>query len=101
MIDDEGYGPAYGLWNKVLTNPTVTSSYLNNWLTPVVRTAAPYLNSSLLSFEVFNEPEGMTTKWGSGWTKCHSGSSDCAQVSVSAIQKFANQVASTIHNVNR
>lgn len=99
MVNDQGYGAPYGLWNRILTNPTNRNSYLVNWLTPMVQAASPYAQSSLLSFEVFNEPEGMTTKW--GWTSCNSGSSDCAKVDIPTIQKFANLVASTIHNVNR
>ena len=86
-------------WNKVLTDTTARNSYLNDWLTPIALTAAPYITSSLLSFEVFNEPEGMTTKW--GWTNCNSGTSDCAKVDITTIQRMANLVASTIHNVDR
>ena len=82
-----------------ITDSASLQSYLNNWLTPIVSIAAPYLNSSLLSFEVFNEPEGMTTKW--GWTSCNSGTSDCAKVDIPTLQRFTNLVASTIHNVNR
>eukprot|EP01036_Dinobryon_divergens_P027191 gene27191-35921_t len=98
MVNDNGYGIQYGRWNKVLTDTTVRNSYLNDWLTPIALTAAPYMTSSLLSFEVFNEPEGMTTKW--GWTNCNSGTSDCAKVDITTIQRMANLVASTIHNVD-
>jgi hypothetical protein len=99
MVNDVGYGIQFGRWNKVLTDPTARSAYLTNWLTPVASLAAGYLQTSLLSFEVFNEPEGMTTTW--GWTSCYSGTADCARVSIAVIQKMANLVAATIHTVNR
>jgi len=97
MVNDKGYGPAYGLWNKVLTDTTVRDSYLTNWLTPVVQTFSKY--ESLLSFEVFNEPEGMLNN-GWGWSTCNSGTADCAKVDLLTAQKFANLVASTIHTID-
>ena len=66
--------------NKVLTDKTVRDSYMNNnWLTPKALNAVSYnITLSLLFFEVFNEPEVMTTKWW-GWTSCNSSTSDCAK----------------------
>lgn len=96
MVNDNGYGANYGLWNKVVTDETHMNAYINNWLIPLVRSVKDHYN--LLSFEVFNEPEGMIDKW--GWTNCQSSSSDCAKISVTQAQKFANRVASAIHSVS-
>ena len=88
MVNDNGYGPAYGLWNKIVTDDTHKDSYINNWLKPLVSSVKDHNN--LLSFEVFNEPEGMIDKW--GWTNCQAGSIDCAKVSISQAQRFANHM---------
>lgn len=101
MVNDWEYGPNYGLWNKMLTNDTNLNSYLNNWLLPVLTQIGYHPN--LLSLEVFNEPEGMmnegtTYEW--GWTACNSNSTDCSRVSILTAQKFANKIASFIHNFN-
>ncbi len=95
MLNDQGYGPAYGLWNLILTNDTNTLSYINNWMVPLITAIGQHQN--LLSYEVFNEPEGMSTTW--GWTNCLSNNSNCAKVSVLTLQRFANRVISAIHNV--
>ena len=86
--------------NKVLTDKSVRDSYLNNnWLTPIALIAVSYnITSTLLSFEVFNEPKVVTTTWW-GWTSCNSGTSYCAKVDIKAIQMLAYLVAYTIHHV--
>ncbi len=95
MVNDWGYGGGYGLWNKIVTNDKNMDSYIDNWLTPLVKHI--YDHDNLLSLEVFNEPEGMIEGW--AWTNCQSHSSDCALVSVEQAQRFANRVAAAIHDV--
>lgn len=95
MVNDMGYGDQYGLWNKILTNDTNTLSYVANWLTPVVEGVQGY--SSLLSLEVFNEPEGMTNTW--GWTQCTSNTSDCARVDVITLQKASTPMYIVLCNL--
>jgi len=104
MVNDQGYGAAYGLWNKILTNDINLNSYIDNWVIPAVKSISKYSSSSLLSLEVFNEPEGMisqgtTFKW--GWTSCVSNSPDCAKVSILTAQRFANLVSSAIHTIDK
>lgn len=96
MVNDEGYGLQYGLWNKVVTEEKQTESFLNNWLSPLVHAVKDY--DSLLSIEVFNEPEGMMDEW--GWTSCKSNSTDCSRITILQGQKFANRVASSIHDIS-
>lgn len=97
MVNDNGYGPAYGLWNKIITDETHMNSYIENWLIPMVQEFKNHYN--LLSFEVFNEPEGMIKEY-NGWTTCASHSSDCAQITIAQAQKFTNRVTSAIHGVS-
>jgi hypothetical protein len=96
MVNDNGYGSAYGLWNKIVTDDAHMDAFFNNWLGPLVTKVKDHYN--LLSFEVFNEPEGMITNW--GWTACKSGSSDCAKISIQQAQRFANKMASAIHTIS-
>ena len=96
MVNDQGYGPAYGLWNAIVTDAPHTDSFLANWVQPL--TSAIKDHPSLLALEVFNEPEGMTRDW--GWTKCPSGKPECSRVTVLQAQAFANRVASAIHTLS-
>jgi hypothetical protein len=97
MVNDNGYGPAYGLWNKIITDEAHMNSYIDNWLVPFISTIKDH--SHLLSVEVFNEPEGMIAEYG-GWTNCQSGSSDCAKISILQAQTFTNRIASAVHDIS-
>lgn len=96
MVNDNGYGPKYGLWNRIITDDDHRTSFLSNWLTPLIRSVKDH--NSLLSVEVFNEPEGMIENW--GWTSCNSNSADCQRITIFEAQKFANHFASAIHDIS-
>ncbi|HEY9125259.1 MAG TPA: discoidin domain-containing protein [Bacteroidales bacterium] len=71
---------------KLLTDTAYTNAYIRNALLPMVRYVKNH--PGLLCWEVFNEPEGMSTEY--GW-------SDYQHVNMSYIQKFVNLVAGAIH----
>ena len=47
------YGPAYGRWNKPVTNNDNMESYIFNWLKPLAATVKDHHN--LRTFEYVNE----------------------------------------------
>ncbi len=47
------YGPAYGRWNKIVTNDDNMESYIFNLLKPLAATVKDHHN--LLTFEYFSE----------------------------------------------
>ena len=71
----------------ILTDSSKTGTYLRNGLTPLVQAVADH--PAVLAWEVFNEPEGMTTEF--GWTP--------QRVTMADVQRFVNRVAGTIHRV--
>lgn len=76
--------------NQMLFEDNGTKAFIDNVLTPVVKTIGNH--NALMTWEVFNEPEGMTTE-GSGWTT--------KKMSKEKLQKFTNKVAAAIHNVDK
>ena len=73
--------------NKLmLENETYLDAFIDNALTPML----DYIQDhpTIIAWEVFNEPEGMSTQF--GW-------SDILHVSMSDIQRFVNRVAGAIH----
>lgn len=75
--------------NQKLFNDDGTKAFIDNALIPVVKAIGNH--KALMSWEVFNEPEGMTTECG-GWT--------AQKMELAKIQKFTNKVAAAIHTVD-
>jgi hypothetical protein len=68
-----------------MTQDRIRQSYIDNYLSPLV--SALKGTPGLYSYEIFNEPEGMsTTGWASQW-----------KIDISYIQKAVNQWAAAIH----
>lgn len=76
--------------NEKLFTDAGTVAFINKVLAPVVRTLGNH--PALMSWEIFNEPEGMTTE-GNGWTT--------KKMSKANLQKFTNKVAAAIHKANK
>ncbi|MEW6194076.1 MAG: discoidin domain-containing protein [Bacteroidota bacterium] len=72
----------------MLTDTLYTRSYIENSLLPMVRELKDH--PAIISWEVFNEPEGMSTEF--GWP-----SITTADVDMFYIQRFINLVAGAIH----
>lgn len=66
-----------------------TQAFIDNALIPVVKAIGNH--KALMTWEVFNEPEGMTSEC-SGWTT--------KKMALSKIQAFTNKVAAAIHSEN-
>jgi hypothetical protein len=76
--------------NKLmLENETYLDAYINNALIPLVNYVGDH--PAIVAWEVFNEPEGMSTTF--GW-------SDIQHVSMANIQRFVNKVAGAIHRAS-
>ena len=69
----------------LLQSAALTQTYIDNALVPMVQALAGH--PGLLAWEIFNEPEGMTTQF--GWTPTRVGMAD--------IQRFVNQTTGAIH----
>lgn len=74
---------------NLLTVDNIRSSYVKNYLTTLV--TALKGTPGLYAYEIFNEPEGMSTK--GGWTTANGGS----EVDEMYIQKTVNVFAAAIH----
>ena len=74
---------------NLLTVDANRNAYVNNVLIPMV--TALKGNPGVYSYEIFNEPEGMTTQH--GWTQANGGT----EVDQSYIQKTVNVFAAAIH----
>ncbi|MBR4784275.1 MAG: cellulase family glycosylhydrolase [Fibrobacter sp.] len=75
--------------NELLFEDEGTKAFIDNVLNPVVKAIGNH--KALMSWEVFNEPEGMTSEC-SGWTT--------KKMALAKIQKFTNKVAAAIHATN-
>ncbi|MCQ2124738.1 MAG: cellulase family glycosylhydrolase [Fibrobacter sp.] len=75
--------------NQNLFEDDGTKAFIDNVLIPVVKGIGNH--NALMTWEVFNEPEGMTSEC-SGWT--------AKKMALSKIQKFTNKVAAAIHTTN-
>jgi hypothetical protein len=70
---------------RLMTEDSIRQSYIDNYLTPLV--TALKGTPGLYSYEIFNEPEGMsTTGWATQW-----------KIDISYIQTAVNQWAAAIH----
>lgn len=76
--------------NETLFEDEGTKAFIDNVLIPVVKGIGNH--NALMTWEVFNEPEGMTSEC-SGWTT--------KKMALAKIQKFTNKVAAAIHNTNK
>jgi len=85
-------GSAYtGRARLMLNDTSATMKYINNALIPMVEALKEH--PAILSWEVFNEPEGMSTEF--GWPTITS-----ADIPMSNIQRFINLVAGAIHRTD-
>ena len=75
--------------NELLFEEAGTKAFIDNVLIPVVKAIGNH--NALMTWEVFNEPEGMTSEC-SGWTT--------KKMALSKIQVFTNKVAAAIHTTN-
>lgn len=76
---------------KILMDSVATRSYINNALIPMVQAAKGH--PALLSWEVFNEPEGMSVEF--GWKDITT-----TEIPMLNIQRFTNMVAGAIHRTD-
>lgn len=76
---------------KILMDSVATRSYINNALIPMVQAAKGH--PALLSWEVFNEPEGMSVEF--GWKDITT-----VEIPMFNIQRFTNMVAGAIHRTD-
>jgi hypothetical protein len=74
---------------KLLTDSVYTEAYINNCLIPMVDSLKG--NPGILTWEIFNEPEGMTDYW-----HFYTGQ----YVSMAVIQRFVNLCAGAIHRAD-
>jgi hypothetical protein len=77
---------------NLLTVDANRNAYVTNVLVPLVNALKG--NAGVYSYEIFNEPEGMTTQH--GWTKANGGT----EVDQSYIQKTVNVLAAAIHSTD-
>ncbi|MBR5412942.1 MAG: T9SS type A sorting domain-containing protein [Fibrobacter sp.] len=75
--------------NELLFEDEGTKAFIDKVLLPVVKAIGNH--KALMTWEVFNEPEGMTSEC-DGWT--------AKKMSLAKIQKFTNKVAAAIHTTN-
>ncbi len=73
---------------KLLTETDYYNAYINNALLPLVNEVANH--PGLYAWEIFNEPEGMTTEYGNHWPGF------VERVSITDVQSFINRTAAVI-----
>ncbi|AOW19684.1 T9SS type A sorting domain-containing protein [Urechidicola croceus] len=98
--------PTYKTWSNLdfdgnlafLQSPANVQSYIDNGLTEMVTALKDH--PALLSWEIFNEPEGMSTEF--GWTNADDDGDGIfgAEIPMSDIQMVVNKVAGAIHDAD-
>lgn len=78
-----------GRANKMLTDTVYTNAYINKCLIPMITALKEH--PAILSWEIFNEPEGMTNEFGWDFN---------LHVPISNIQRFINLTAAAIHRTD-
>ncbi|WP_027395914.1 RICIN domain-containing protein [Aquimarina latercula] len=87
MLKDQ-WGVDAAANKKLLTEETFTTAYINNALTPLVNAIGNH--PGLYAWEIFNEPEGMTTEYAGHWEGF------LQKVEMPVIQTFINKTAGAI-----
>lgn len=85
-------GLSTGVINRnylLLTDTSYTNAYIRNCLTPMVEALKGH--PAIITWEIFNEPEGMSSEY--GWTTG-------GRVPMSTIQRFINLCAGAIHRAD-
>lgn len=85
MLNDNAGSENFERNKYFLTNEEAIQSYIDHALIPMVNAAKGH--KAILCWEIFNEPEGMTTEF--GWTP--------EKVQMKDVQKFVNLCAGAIH----
>jgi len=73
----------------LLTDTNYTRAYINNCLIPIVNSLKGH--PAIIAWEIFNEPEGMSTEF--GWSETN-------HVPMFVIQRFVNLCAGAIHRTD-
>ena len=73
----------------LLRDPARTQTYLENALVPMVEAVGDH--PAVVAWEIFNEPEGMSERYGWEFTR---------HVPMSTIQRFVNRAAGAIHRAD-
>ena len=89
MMKTSNGAAIYNRSRAILTNSTYRQTYINNCLIPMVQALKGH--PAIVAWEIFNEPEGMSTEF--GW-------SEEQHVAMSYIQAFVNQCAGAIHRTD-
>lgn len=83
MLQDQGNDRARN--KQLLEDASVTQSYIDNALIPILKEIGDH--PAVMTWEIFNEPEGMTTEF--GWAS--------ERTEMKYIQQFVNLLAGAIH----
>ncbi len=78
-----------GRATKMLTDTVYTNAYINKCLIPMITVLKEH--PAILSWEIFNEPEGMTNEFGWDFN---------LHVPISNVQRFINLTAGAIHRTD-
>lgn len=83
MLQDQGNDRARN--KRLLEDASITQSYIDNALIPILKEIGDH--PAVMSWEIFNEPEGMTTEF--GWAS--------ERTEMKYVQQFVNLLAGAIH----
>lgn len=87
MLQSGRSAAQYAQNRAILLDTAKTQTYIDNALVPMVEALADH--PAAVAWEIFNEPEGMTTQF--GWTPAS------YRVSMADVQRFVNLTAGAIH----